>query len=72
MVLIREVVQQTLASGHLTLEAENQLRQLLSTRYDQEDLNAFMKLQLAVMSGRVTQQALELRRKQPLPESNRD
>lgn len=64
MVLIREVVQKTLAAGHLTVDAENQLRQLLKTRYDQEDLNAFMKLQLAVMSGKVTQQSRELRGKQ--------
>jgi hypothetical protein len=59
MVLIREVVQQTLATGFLTLEAENQLRQLLTTRYDQEDLDAFTTLQLAAMSGQVRQEARE-------------
>ncbi len=62
MVLIREVVQQTLATGYLTIAAETQLRQLLTTHYDQEDLNAFMRLQLAAMSGQVRQEARELRR----------
>ncbi len=62
MVLIREVVQQTLATGYLTIAAETQLRQLLTTHYDQEDFNAFMRLQLAAMSGQVRQEARELRR----------
>ena len=62
MALIREVVQQTLATGYLTIAAEAQLRQLLTTHYDQEDLNAFMRLQVAAMSGQVRQEARELRR----------
>lgn len=61
MLLIREVVQQALTSGYLTMDAENQLRQMLITRkYDLEDLNAFMSLQLATMAGRVKQESLEL------------
>lgn len=60
MILIRDVVQQAMASGYLTLEAENELRRLLSRKYDLEDLNAFLALQQAAMSGRVRQQSREL------------
>jgi hypothetical protein len=54
MIRIREVVQQALDTGYLDLEAEDQLRQLLGTKYDLEDLKTFMKLQLAAMNGEVT------------------
>lgn len=57
---IREVVQQALSTGYLTLAAENQLRQLLRTKYEREDLNAFMTLQQAAMAGRVRQESREL------------
>ncbi len=60
MTLIREVVQQALMTGLLTIEAESQLRQLLSTKYDQEDLRAFMTLQSAAMSGSVKQESRHL------------
>ncbi len=62
MALIRDVVQQALENGYLTVEAENQLRLMLTTtQYDLEDLNAFMSLQLAAMAGRVRQESRELR-----------
>ncbi len=61
MVLIRDVVQQALATGYLTVAAENQLRQLLKTKYDWEDLKAFMVLQKAAMAGFVRQESRELR-----------
>jgi hypothetical protein len=61
MALIREVVQQALTTGYLTIAAENQLRQLLTTKYDWEDLNAFMTLQAAAMAGSVRQESRELR-----------
>ena len=64
MVLIREVVEQALRTGYLTVEAEKELRQLLAQKYDLEDLNAFMLLQHAAMSGRVKQQSRELFRRQ--------
>jgi hypothetical protein len=57
MALIREVVQQALVSGVLTIEAENQLRQLLAKKYDREDLRAFVTLQDAAMSGSVKQES---------------
>ncbi|HEY9802476.1 hypothetical protein [Anabaena azotica] len=59
MTRIRDVVQQALTTGYLTIEAENQLRYLLTTHYDLEDLNAFMSLQEAAMSGRVKQESRE-------------
>jgi len=61
MALIREVVQQALTTGYLTVAAENQLRQLLTTKYEWEDFNAFMTLQAAAMAGSVRQESRELR-----------
>ncbi|OCQ99408.1 hypothetical protein BCD67_22460 [Oscillatoriales cyanobacterium USR001] len=62
MMVIREIIQQALSTGYLTVEAENQIQQVfISARYDLEDLNAFMSLQLAAMAGRVKQESLELR-----------
>ncbi|MDB9510691.1 hypothetical protein PN499_05805 [Kamptonema animale CS-326] len=61
MMVIREVVQHALSTGYLTLEAEKQMQQIFtSARYDLEDLNAFMSLQLAAMAGRVKQESLEV------------
>jgi len=60
MTLIREIVQQALMAGYLTVEAEDQLRHLLTKKYDLEDLNAFRSLQQAAMAGRVKQQSREL------------
>lgn len=59
MTRIRDVVQKALATGYLTVEAEEQLRQLLTTRYDLEDFNAFMTLQEAAMTGKVKQESRE-------------
>ncbi len=55
---IRELVQQALQTGMLSLEAEQQLRQQLQrTRYDLEDVRAFVTLQAAAMAGTVQQQS---------------
>lgn len=62
MILIRNLVQQALSTGYLTIEAEEQLRQMLSTKYDLEDLKAFMTLQQAAMIGEVKQQSRDLLR----------
>lgn len=59
--MIREIVEQALKTGYLTLDAENQLRQLLQTKYGFEELNAFFALQKAVMEGYVKQHSRELR-----------
>jgi hypothetical protein len=60
MNLISEIVQQALATGYLTLEAEEQLRQLLSKKYEWEDFKAFIRLQQEAMEGRVRQESREL------------
>ena len=57
MLSIRELVKEALQTGTLTLEAEQELRQLLSTKYDLPDLHALMTLQHAAISGRVRQQS---------------
>lgn len=60
MGLIREIVQQAMTSGYLTTTAEDRLRLLLQTKYDSDDLNAFMRLQEATMIGQVKQESREL------------
>jgi hypothetical protein len=54
---IRDVVQQAFNTGWLTVEAEDQLRTLLSRKYEQDDLRAFMSLQTAAMTGMVQQES---------------
>ncbi|MGK7873604.1 MAG: hypothetical protein AB4426_09925 [Xenococcaceae cyanobacterium] len=66
MALIREIVQQAMTTGYLNMEAEEKLQQLLSSKYDLEDFNAFMSLQWAVMDGHVKQESLELLRREYL------
>jgi hypothetical protein len=63
MTQIRDIVKTALTTGYLTLQAENQLRQLLSARYDFEDFNAFMALQEAAMMGEIRQESREYRDK---------
>jgi hypothetical protein len=60
MLLIREIVNEALMTGLLTVEAEEQLRQLLKTKYDVKDFKAFMNLQHAVVSGYVRQESREI------------
>jgi hypothetical protein len=57
MVLIRNVVHQALRMGCLTVEAEYQLKQLLTKKYELEDLDAFMTLQQAMLCGCVEQES---------------
>ncbi|MTJ09320.1 MULTISPECIES: hypothetical protein [unclassified Anabaena] len=57
MTRIRDIVKIALRTGYLTIEAENQLRQLLTNQYELEDFNAFMALQSAAMSGEVKQES---------------
>jgi hypothetical protein len=56
---IRDIAQEALIKGYLTVEAENQLRNLLASRYELEDFNAFMALQEAAMMGKVRQESRE-------------
>jgi hypothetical protein len=51
------VVEQALASGVLSIECEEQLRLLLSKKYDRQDFQAFMRLQEAAMTGAIRQES---------------
>ncbi|MDJ1181763.1 hypothetical protein [Roseofilum casamattae] len=58
MILIRDIVQQALTSGYLTQTREDQLRYLLQrTQYGLEDVQAFVRLQQATLSGKVLQES---------------
>ncbi len=57
---IREIVHQVLQSGYLTVETEQQVRQMFAAGYDLEDIEALTRLQQAALSGRVRQQSREL------------
>lgn len=52
---ISEVVQQAITKGYVSAETEKKLHLLLQTNYEMEDFNAFMKLQLALITGHVKQ-----------------
>jgi hypothetical protein len=60
MAFIREIAQQAIAQGVLTVAAEEELRQLLQTKYALEDFRAFMQLQKSVAAGTVLQESREL------------
>ncbi|VEP11955.1 conserved hypothetical protein [Hyella patelloides LEGE 07179] len=60
MTLIREVVKQAIKTGYLTLKAEEELRMMLKSKYELEDLEAFIQLQQAAMVGRVKQESREI------------
>jgi hypothetical protein len=67
---IQDIVRQALSTGLLHHEAEQHLRRLLqTTQYGKDDLNAFMKLQLAVMRGHVKQESRERRRRAQKPQT---
>ena len=63
MASISDLVQKSLLAGYLTIEAEEQLRKLLTTQYNNEDLNAFVSLQEAAMTGQVRQESRECLRR---------
>lgn len=60
MSTIREIVYKVLQSGYLTLETEEQLRQMFAVRYDLDDIEALTQLQQAAITGLVKQQSREL------------
>lgn len=59
MTRIRDIAQQVIVKGYLSLEDERKLRSLLNKKYDLDDFKAFMNLQWAVMDRRVKQESLE-------------
>jgi len=60
MPTIREIVYQVLQSGYLTVEIEEQVRQMFAVRYDLDDIEALTRLQQATILGRVKQQSRDL------------
>jgi len=60
MLSICEIVKEAFTTGLLTVEAEEQLRQLLKTKYDAKNFRAFMLLQHAVTSDAIRQESREL------------
>ncbi|WP_036485435.1 hypothetical protein [Myxosarcina sp. GI1] len=57
--MIREIVRQALKTGYLTIEAEEKLRTMLKSKYELEDLEAFIRLQREAMLGKVKQESRE-------------
>lgn len=66
LVLIRDIIRQALTTSYVSFEAENQRRQLLPTKYDLEDLNAFMTLEPAAIAARIGQESSIVRNKASL------
>ncbi len=57
---IHRLVKQALKTGYLTLEAEEQLRELVqTTKYSRDDFDAFVSLQLAAKEGLIRQESRE-------------
>ncbi|MEH2353372.1 hypothetical protein [Nostoc sp.] len=57
MALIKEIVQEALTIGYLSVVAEDQLRSQLQSNYDSEDLDAWIILQRAIAAGDVKQES---------------
>lgn len=57
MSTISKIVQKVLKNGYLSLEVEEQLRQLFKIRYSLDDIEALTRLQKATTSGRVKQES---------------
>lgn len=70
MTFMQEIVQQALNTGFLSIAAKKQIRVLLQTKYDSEDLDAYIILQRAVAAGDVKQESHS--RKLPLSSSRQD
>ncbi|VXD23348.1 conserved hypothetical protein [Planktothrix serta PCC 8927] len=57
---IHKLVNQTLEQGYLTQKVEAELRELLqTTKYSQDDFEAFIRLQNAAIDGLVKQESRE-------------
>jgi hypothetical protein len=60
MTSIGDVVKKALDTGFLSREAEDNLRRMLTTKYGDDELEAFISLQQAAMAGRVRQESREI------------
>ncbi|MCC5615035.1 hypothetical protein LC605_08075 [Nostoc sp. CHAB 5836] len=57
MALIKEIVQEALTIGYLSILAEDKLRSQLQSNYDSEDLDAWIILQRAIAAGDIKQES---------------
>lgn len=57
MSTISKIVQKVLKNGYLSVEVEEQLRQLFKIRYSLDDIEALTRLQKATTSGLVKQES---------------
>ncbi len=57
MSTISKIVQKVLKNGYLSVEVEEQLRQLFKIRYNLDDIEALTRLQKATTSGQVKQES---------------
>jgi hypothetical protein len=57
MALIKEIVQEALNTGYLSVVAEDQIRMLIQTNYDSDDLDAWIILQRSIVAGDVKQES---------------
>ncbi len=57
MASIREIAQSAIANGFLSDTCIKQLKNLLKFGYDQEDIDALMRLHEAVVTGRVQEKS---------------
>ncbi|WP_017652671.1 hypothetical protein [Fortiea contorta] len=53
MIVIKEIAQQALKTGYLSLVAQKRMQLLLQSNYDSDDLDAYIILQRAVVAGDV-------------------
>jgi hypothetical protein len=57
MALIKEIVEEALTTGYLSVLAEDKLRSQLQSNYDSEDLDAWIILQRAIAAGDIKQES---------------
>jgi hypothetical protein len=63
MVSIRSIFEQALATGYLTVAAEEQLRFLLRAKaYEAGELSSFVNLQRSILEGQIKQESRDLNR----------
>lgn len=60
VISICNLVHEAIETGYLSVTAENKLRTLLRSKYSEEELRAFIELQLAAMNGLVKLESHEL------------
>jgi hypothetical protein len=65
MALIREIVQQALTTGYLSLAAEDKLHQLVQVEFEEEDIDALMRLEQAAIAGTIKKESQPLKPSSP-------